>query len=60
MTVANAAGSQTLDYPADGVIYVQNNGPCTPASLTKPNYTLTALGTKPCGDAIVSGTYGTA
>jgi type II secretory pathway pseudopilin PulG len=57
MTVANAAGSQTLDYPADGVIYVQNSGPCTPSSLTKPDYTLTALGTKPCGDAIVSGTY---
>ena len=57
MTVANAAGSPTLDYPADGVIYVQSGGPCTPSSLTRPDYTLTALGTKPCGDAIVSGTY---
>jgi type II secretory pathway pseudopilin PulG len=57
MTVVTGGVSKILDYPADGVVYVQNSGPCPPYNPTSIDYSLTTVATAPCGDALVSGDY---
>jgi type II secretory pathway pseudopilin PulG len=57
MTVVTGGVTKILEYPVDGVVFVQNSGPCPPYNPINVNYSMTALATKPCGDALVSGAY---
>jgi hypothetical protein len=62
MTVTNAAiGTQQVDYPANGVIYVSNSGTCPAYNALYPSYSAQGVGGLPstagCGDVLISGTY---
>ncbi len=57
MTVTTGGTTSVMDYPTDGVVYVQNGGPCPAYNPVNIDYN--AAATAPCGDALVSGSYGT-
>jgi Tfp pilus assembly protein PilX len=57
MTVITGGATKVMDYPADGVVYVQNSGTCPAYNPVNIDYNATA--TAPCGDAYVSGNYAT-
>jgi Tfp pilus assembly protein PilX len=57
MTVITGGTTKVMDYPADGVVYVQNGGTCPAYNPVNIDYNATA--TAPCGDAYVSGNYAT-
>jgi Tfp pilus assembly protein PilX len=64
MTVVTGGVSSTMTYPTDGVIYVQNSGPCppyNPVNINPNDYSATATptATAQCGNALVSGNYST-
>jgi hypothetical protein len=56
MTVVNNGTTSVIDQPADGVIWVGNNGACPLYNPMFPVVTTGAAG-QPCGDIAVSGTY---